>query len=126
MSGPSDIRVLASLRGANMNSTADQPIIIPPQITAWAPTAIWATNVTGSLTLAVGGMYTGAGKSGTALIAGTQIYSTLTGASIILPMTFAAAIVTTRFTAGTIYFALTTASGAAATADIYIMGVDLT
>lgn len=120
------MRVLGTLRAANMNSTADQAIAIPATITKWAPTAIWATNCTGSLTLASGGVYPSASKGGTALVAATQAYSALTGSTVVLPMTMAANIATTLQTVATVYFSLTTASGAAATCDIYILGVDLT
>jgi hypothetical protein len=120
------MQVLGTLRAANMNSTADQAIAIPATITKWAPTAIWATNCTGSLTLAAGGVYPSASKGGTALVAATQAYSALTGSTVVLPMTMAANIATTLQTVATVYFSLTTASGAAATCDIYILGVDLT
>lgn len=120
------IYVLGTLRGANMNSTADQAISIAPAVTKWAPTAIWATNCTGTLTLAVGGLYPSASKAGTPLVAATQVYSTLTGNTILLPMTIAAVGLTTAYTLNTVYFSLTTAGASGAVCDIYVMGVDLT
>lgn len=118
--------VLGSLRAANMNTTADQAITILTNVTAWEPTGIQAMNCSGSFTLAAGGVYPAASKGGTALVGSLQSYSSLTGATIMLPMTLGAGVATTRYTITTVYFSLTTAAGAAATCDIYIMGVDLT
>ena len=71
------------------------------------------------MTTAVGGFYSEAAKGGTALVAETQVYTALTGASVTLTCTMA------EIVAGlaTVYFALTTAQGAAATADIPIYGI---
>ncbi len=124
--GPNQQAVLCTIRAANFNTTADQACVIPPSITAWAPTAIWCTNASTSLTLAAGGWYPAASKAGTALVAAAPLYSALTGASIILSATLAANIATTRYTINTVYLALTTGQGGAATADCYIVGVDLT
>lgn len=119
-------RVLGSLRGVNMNSTADQGIIIPAAVTKWVPTGILATNCTGTLTLAAGGVYPAASKAGTPLVAAAQSYSALTSTTLILPMTLAAGIATTAYTINTVYFSLTTASSGTATCDIYLLGSDLT
>lgn len=119
-------RVLGSLRSANMNTTADQAITIASTVTAWAPTAIWVTNASTNLTTAAGGVYPTTAKGGTPLVALTQVYTALTVATIVLPLTLAANIATTRYAVNTIYLALTSAQGGTATADIYIIGVDLT
>lgn len=123
--GPGDQRILGSLRAANFNVTTDQAIAIPPQTTKWAPVGIWVTNCSGTMTLAVGGFYTAASKGGTALVAASQAYSALSGATIILPTTLAANIATTTLTVSTVYLSLTTAAGSAATCDVYVLGVDL-
>lgn len=119
-------RVLCSIRAANMNITTDQACVIPASITVWAPTAIWCTNTSLSLTLAAGGWYPATSKGGTPLVAAVQVYSALTGATIIVALTLAANIATTRQTVNTIYLSLTSGQGAAATADCYVVGVDLT
>lgn len=119
-------RVLGSLRAVNMNSTADQGITIPAAVTKWVPTGILATNCTGTLTLAAGGVYPAASKAGTPLVAAAQSYSALTSTTLILPMTLAAGIATTAYTINTVYFSLTTASGGTATCDVYLLGSDLT
>lgn len=119
-------RVLCSVRAANMNTTADQSCAIPAAVTAWTPLSILATNCTGTLTLAVGGFYPAASKGGTPMVAATQAYSSLTTSTIVLVTTLAANIATTRYTISTVFFALTTAAGSAATCDLYVTGTDLT
>ena len=119
-------KVLCSIRAANFNSTADQACSIPATVSSWAPTAIWATNCSVSMTTALGGVYPSASKGGTPLVAATQAYTALTAASIVLPLTLAANIATTRYTASTVYLSLTLAQGGAATCDFYVVGVDLT
>jgi hypothetical protein len=119
-------RVLCSIRTANFNSTADQACTIPASITAWTPLAIKVTNCSASLTLAVGGVYPAASKAGTALVAAAQVYTALTGATILLSLTLAANIATTRYTVNTVYLSLTTGQGTGATCDVYVTGTDLT
>ncbi len=119
-------RILCSIRSANFNSTADQACVIPASITAWMPTSIVVTNCSASLTLAVGGVYPAASKAGTALVAAAQVYTALTGATVVLALTMAANIATTRQTINTLYLSLTTGQGTAATCDFYVIGDDLT
>jgi hypothetical protein len=138
------VRLLGVLRGANFNSTADQPINlqqfnIAPGGTKYRITDIVVTNASISLTTAAGGFYTGAGKTGTTLVAAGQAYSALTGPNVPLSLTLAAGATGNVFStapavvgndqtglSAPIYFALTTAQGAAATGDIYVFGNDLT
>lgn len=119
-------RVLGLLRGASFNSTADQAIAISPSVTAYQITGIVITNCSTSLTLAVGGFYPATSKGGTPVVAATQVYSALTGSTLLLNATVAATPLVTRYAASTIYLSLTTAQGSAATCDVYIVGVDLT
>jgi hypothetical protein len=119
-------RVLCSIRAANFNSTADQACTIPAGVTAWVPTSIIATNCSGTFTLAAGGVYPAASKGGTALVAAAQAYTALTGATVVLGLTLAANIATTRLTINTVYLSLTTGAGSAATCDFYVIGNDLT
>lgn len=118
-------RVLGTLRGASFNVTTDQAIPIPPQITKWAPTSIWVTNCSVSMTLAAGGIYPATSKGGVPMVAATQLYSAATASTIIVNTALAAGIATTLFTVNTVYLSLTTAQGSAATCDVYVIGVDL-
>lgn len=120
-------RRLCKIATANMNVTTDQTCAIPAAITAWAPTAVWVTNCSGTLAggLAAGGFYTAASKGGTALVAAVQVYTGLTAASVILPLTIATGL-TTRFAVASTFFSLTTANGSAVTCDVYLLGQDLT
>jgi hypothetical protein len=119
------VRVLCSIRAANFNITTDQACTIPAGVTAWNPTSIIATNCTGTFTLAAGGVYPATSKGGTALVAAAQAYTALTGSSVILGLTLAATIATTRQTINTVYLSLTTGTGSAATCDFYVIGNDL-
>lgn len=119
-------RVLCSIRAANFNSTTDQLCTIPAGVTAWVPTSIITTNCTGTFTLAAGGVYPTTSKGGTALVAAAQAYTALTGASVVLGLTLAANIATTRQTVNSLYLSLTTGTGSAATCDFYVIGNDLT
>lgn len=123
-------RVLATFPNADFNDTGDQPLILPQAITAFQLTGIVVTNPTLSLSASVGGFYPQAFKEGTPIVAATQIYSSLTIAEKLLQVTLASYGSTTRFTRANlldwaIYFALTTPQGAAANADIYLIGIDL-
>ena len=131
-------KVLASIRGADFNSTADQPILIPAPITAFQLAGIIVTNASVSLTTAVGGIYTAASKGGSQLVANSQVYSSLTAPTKLLQATLTSTANTSRFSSAnltftvifglpylTLYFSLTTPQGATATADIYLVGLDL-
>ena len=112
--------VLASLIGADFNVTTDQSITIPAG--RWIVRKIVVSNASISLTTAAGGIYTAASKGGTAIVAAAQVYSALTASGKFVDLTLAAGMATDILTATTIYFSLTTAQGAAATGDIFIIG----
>lgn len=131
---PVGARVLASGRSYSFNTTNDQPIAIPQRITAFTLTGILVTNASLSLTTAVGGFYPAAAKAGVSLVEAAQTYTVLTNSSLLLWMTLSSFGQNTRFSASNlasiagylnIWFSLTTAQGAAATADIYVVGLDL-
>jgi hypothetical protein len=115
--------VLGSIRGANMNTTADQAIPINSRITAFQITKITVTNCSGTFTLAVGGFYPTTSKGGTPIVAASQAYSALSAAAIILNPTIAS---NPRMTLANVYLALSTGAGSAATCDVYVIGDDLT
>lgn len=112
--------LLGRLLGANFNITTDQAITI--DASRYVPRRIIATNVSTSLTLAVGGIYTRQNKTGTIIVAAAQVYSALTNSSKFLDLTLAALLGTDVLTAATLYFSLTTAQGAPATGDLYVIG----
>lgn len=112
--------IIGSLIGANFNSVADQAITISPS--KYIIRFIVVTNASISLTTAVGGFYTGAGKGGTILVAAAQTYSALTAPTKKLDVTLAAVVGTDTFAVTPIYLSLTTPQGAAATADVFVLG----
>jgi len=112
--------MLGSLLGANLNSTADQAI--PIAAAKYVIRRIVVTNASGTPTLAVGGIYTAASKGGSAVVAATQAFSGLTGGTVSLDLTIAAAGIGVALTAAQLFLSLTTAQGSAMTADLYIFG----
>lgn len=111
---------LGRLKGANFNATTDQAI--PINSSRYVVRKIVVNNASISLTTAAGGVYTAASKGGTALVAAGQVYSALTAATKFVDLTLEAVAGTDVVTATTLYLSLTTAQGAAATADIYVYG----
>lgn len=112
--------IIGSLISANFNTTGDNSITITA--TKYIIRKIVVTNASISLTTAAGGFYTGAGKSGTTLVAAGQVYSVLTAATKWIDATLTATVGTDTFNVTPIYLSLTTAQGAAATADIFVFG----
>lgn len=119
-------RLIASLVGANMNVTTDQALTMAVTPAKYLIRKIVATNASISLTLAVGGFYTATAKGGTTIVANTQVYAALTAATKFVDLTLAAGVTGDVTTAAQLYLSLTTAQGAAATADIYVYGDVLT
>jgi len=110
-------RIVGKLIGANMNSTADQAIAI--DCAKYIVRGIIGTNASISLDTAVGGVYPTTSKGGTAIVANSQVYSALTAASKFVDLTVASQ--TDVLTAANLYLSLTTAQGAAVTADLYVI-----
>jgi hypothetical protein len=128
---PSDLRVIAKLIGANLNVTADQALALQIAdadnlVTTLAGNFILdkivVTNASISLTTAAGGVYTAASKGGTAVVAAGQVYTALTASTKFVALTLANSALTDVLNLSNLYFSLTTAQGAAATADIYVYG----
>lgn len=113
-----DTRILFRFTGANMNSTADQAMTKIGTFSGYIIERIVATNASISLTTAAGGIYTAAAKGGTAIVAAGQAYSGLTTSAQTLALTLA----NTDRRTETPILSLTTAQGAAATADFYVIG----
>lgn len=121
--GRGESKLLGRLLSANMNATTDQ--IIPINSQKYTVRRILVTNASINLTTAVGGFYTAASKGGTAIVANSQAYSTLSASTKFLDCTLEAILTTDVRTESKLYFSLTTPQGAAATADIYIVGDSL-
>lgn len=123
-------RLLAKIIGANMNSAADQALtpqggVMPAN---YHVQDIYAWNASINLTVAAGGIYTAPAKAGIVIVPAAQVYTALTAAAKFKQLTLdptAGGPTTDIMTAATLYLSLTTPQGAAATADIYIFGHDL-
>lgn len=117
-------QLLGRLPSANMNITTDQAI--PMNSSNYVITAILVINASLSLTTAAGGVYNDVSKpAGGILVAATQAYSALTSSSKYLLLTLASLATTDKQTAANLYLSLTTAQGAAATAEIRVYGYRL-
>jgi hypothetical protein len=106
----------------DMNVTTDQALTKMGEFSTFFVDTIRVVNASTSLTTAVGGVYDTASKGGVAIVANSQAYSALTGSTLGLDLTIAAA-GKALITTGNMFFALTTGQGSAATADIYVFGM---
>lgn len=121
--------LLGSLIGANFDVTTDQQIVIFANPAKYILRRIVVTNASVSLSTAAGGIYTAVSKGGTAVVAASQAYSTLTGSTLFLDLTLSTsgnANITVKSSVPNLYFSLTTAQGSPATGDIYVFGDILT
>ena len=133
---PTDVASLTALerfnqrlfvgRGLNLQSTADQALTKVFVGTAYSITAAIAVAKTGGATVVcVGGIYTAASKGGNALIGAAQSWIGLSAANKRVSATLAGIVDTDIQTAATLYFSLTTGSTAAATCDLFVLGLIL-
>ena len=116
--------VLFTALGKDMNSVADTPLVPKFVFTTYLITRIRVANASISLTTAAGGIYPSAAKAGTPLVAAGQAYAALTGPTLGLDLTLTAAALS-GLSDLTLFWALTTAQGAAATADLRVIGIPL-
>lgn len=112
-----------TLKNANMNVTTDQKIPISFPSVNYEVAFIAASGASISLDTAAGGIYTAASKGGTAVVAAGQAYSTLTaaavnsaGSNLLLTLN----VPTAEYNVSTLYLSLTTAQGAASTANFRV------
>lgn len=110
---------LFELRGANLNSTADQAFSKVGSFTRYQVAAVVSRGLTGNALIAAGGIYTGAAKAGSAIVAAAQAWGALSAVDKMLSATVAAL---TDAQQATPNLSLTTAAGGAATADVFIYG----
>ena len=117
--------LLGKLIAANMNLTTDQQITMFSNPSKFVLRRIVVTNASTSLSTAAGGIYTAVSKGGTAVVAASQAYSTLTTSALFLDLTLntaGSANITVKSSVPNLYLSLTTAQGGAATADVYVYG----
>lgn len=115
------LRLLASAQGVNLNAVADT---VAPVLDSgrYSVQSVIVTNASVDLTTAQLAVYSGAGATGTAV---KSAYA-LTGNSTPAKTVVTAATSTDALTGTPLYIRCTTAQGAAATADVFIYGYDLT
>lgn len=133
-------KVLGTLFSANFNAASvDQPILMPYSVTVFTITRIIVTNASPAISSAVGGFYTAASQGGSAIVANSQAYSSLTNSNLLLNATIASYGQTARFSNANltttlgpnnqstleIFFNLSTPNGSPVNADIYVIGIDL-
>lgn len=117
---PNPTELLGKLLGANFNTTADQVVPINNSL-KYKLDSIFVTNASVNLTTAAGGLYTGAAKSGTTIVAAGQVYTALAtpGSGLLLTLVNASIV----YPAATnVILSLTTPQGSLATADVYLFG----
>lgn len=114
-------RLLASAQGVNLNSVADTVAAVVNS-SSYSVQDIIVANASVDLTTAQLAVYSGPGATGVAV----KTAYALTGNSASDKVVVTAASDTDSLTGDNLYIRCTTAQGAAATADVYIYGYDLT
>ena len=115
------IRLLASYQSVNLNAAGDTvlPLI---DTSRYSVSNVIVTNASISLTTATAGLFTAPSGGGTAIVADAAL-SACTSAAVVSQRTVAS---TAAQTGQNLYFNVGTAQGAAATADVFVYGYDLT
>jgi len=116
------LRLLASAQGVNLNSVGDTVANIVNRLGNISVQSVIVANASVDLTTAELAVYTGPGATGTAV---KSAYA-LTGNSASDKVVITAATDTDALTVDKLYIRCTTAQGAAATADVFLYGYDLT
>jgi len=115
------LRLIASAQSVNLNAVGDTiaPILVAGSVSVQS---IIVANASISLTTAQIAVYTGAGATGTAVKSAYAVSGNTSAAKVVVT----AATSTDAVTSTPLYIRCTTAQGAAATADVFIYGYDLT
>jgi hypothetical protein len=115
------LRLIASAQAVNLNAVADTiaPILVAGNVSVQS---IIVANASTSLTTAQLAVYTGAGATGTTVKSAYALSSNNSTTAVVVT----AATSTASVTSTPLYIRCTTAQGAAATADVFIYGYDLT
>jgi len=125
---PGTQSLIGILKSVNFNITTDQaiPITLVGGYTNYRIDDIVMINASTALTTAVGGIYPSPSKGGSPYVAAAQTYTTvLSGATAFLSLTKTNVGGLATHNDPILYFSLTTAQGAAATADIYVFGTPI-
>jgi hypothetical protein len=115
------LRLIASAQGVNLNAVADTiaPILVAGNVSVQS---IIVANASVSLSSAQLAVYTGAGATGTTVKSAYALSGNTSSAKVVVT----AATSTDVVSSTPLYIRCTTAQGAAATADVFIYGYDLT
>lgn len=116
MKGP----LIGILRGVDLSSTADQPVTMKPLKYVIRRIVVAGCDV--SSPNAVGGIYTGVGKTGTAIVSASQAYDALVTHTKFIDLTLHASVTTNVMSNSTLYVSLTTPSSGGGVADLYVFG----
>ena len=116
------IRLLSVLRGVSLNAVGDNllPIITS---TTFSVSNVLITNASVSLTAAAAGIFTLPNAGGTAIVANAAL-AACTSAAVVSQR--AIATTNAQTSVPNLYLNVGTAQGAAATADVFVYGYDLT
>ena len=125
--GSNGLRLLAVARGVNLNAVGDtaMPLI---NTSSYFITAIYVTNASTSLTTAAAGIYQlagGSGATGQVTVVTSHALSANTGPTVFGSQTVVPTTTLAYSTSPALYFNVATAQGAAATADVFVWGYDL-
>lgn len=116
-------QLLFSRVGVNMQSVADQLLTKQFVGTRWLASDVIAVRNTGAFSVTcLGGLYTGAGKTGDIIVAGTQTWLGLSIANSLVRAVLASVVQTQLETDQTLYVSLTTGNLITLTADFYVFG----
>ena len=113
------IRLLAVMKGINLNATGDTVIPIRNS-SLYSVSNVILTNASISLDTAQAGLFTLPAAAGTAIVSNAAL-SGATGSTVVSQRTVAS---TATQTGQNLYFNVGAAQGAAATGDVYIYGYD--
>jgi hypothetical protein len=114
---------IAKLLNADLTLTTDQPFTFTITPALWLIRRVLVRRVSGAFGVAcLGGIYTGAGKTGTTCVLAAQSYAGLTGAGTVVDLAIIAAATTNILSVATLFFALTTGNTGALVADIHVFG----
>ena len=116
------LRLLASAQSVNLNAVGDTVAKMINDSGYVSVQSVIVANASVDLTTAQLAVYTGAGATGTAIKTAYALSGNSSSAKVVVT----AATSTDAIDVSQLYIRCTTAQGAAATADVYIYGYDLT
>lgn len=116
------LRLLASAQSVNLNAVGDTVASLINDSGNVSVQSIIVANASISLSTAELAVYTGPGATGTAVKTAYALSGNTTSAKVVVT----AATSTDAIDVSQLYIRCTTAQGAAATADVFIYGYDLT